>query len=319
MKKYGIIGTGAVGGYFAIKLKQAKIDVHCLLRSDYDHVKQHGLTLISNNLKSNVHVNAYNNANDMPVCDVILITLKTFDNNILKDILPKLTNKNTVVIVLQNGIEIEEEIRNIIDEKNIIGASTGILVSRVSSGIIKHTGFYSLDLANFTNKKNNVTEEIISTFEAANFKCVKYNDLQSLRWKKLVINIPTSGLQVVLNSNMQSLIENEYSYKLLCEITKEVITTGEKCGAKLPENFYEIRLKTFQDILNIPPYYNSMKEDFDADRKIELDSIYKNALKNANSYDCNMPLTKMLYNQISYLVSEKIRNQRKNILCNQKL
>ena len=45
MKSYAIISTGAIGGYCAVKLAQAGFEVHCLLRSDYQQVKQHGLTV----------------------------------------------------------------------------------------------------------------------------------------------------------------------------------------------------------------------------------------------------------------------------------
>jgi 2-dehydropantoate 2-reductase len=41
--KYGIIGTGAIGGYYGAKLAYAGQEVHFLLRSDYGYVRQHGL------------------------------------------------------------------------------------------------------------------------------------------------------------------------------------------------------------------------------------------------------------------------------------
>jgi 2-dehydropantoate 2-reductase len=47
VKTFAIIGTGAIGGYCAIKLIQAGFEVHCLLGSDYEFVKKNGLTLIS--------------------------------------------------------------------------------------------------------------------------------------------------------------------------------------------------------------------------------------------------------------------------------
>lgn len=41
--RYGIIGTGAIGGYYGAKLARAGQEVHFLLHSDYENVKQHGL------------------------------------------------------------------------------------------------------------------------------------------------------------------------------------------------------------------------------------------------------------------------------------
>ena len=51
MKSFAVIGTGAIGGYCAVRLVQAGFPVHCLLRSDFAEVSQHGLALISDNKK----------------------------------------------------------------------------------------------------------------------------------------------------------------------------------------------------------------------------------------------------------------------------
>ena len=45
--RYGVIGTGAIGGYYGAKLARAGQEVHFLLRSDYEYVKQHGLQVDS--------------------------------------------------------------------------------------------------------------------------------------------------------------------------------------------------------------------------------------------------------------------------------
>ena len=41
--RYGIIGTGAIGGYYGAKLAHAGQEVHFLLHSDYEYVRQPGL------------------------------------------------------------------------------------------------------------------------------------------------------------------------------------------------------------------------------------------------------------------------------------
>jgi 2-dehydropantoate 2-reductase len=105
---YGIIGTGALGGYYGGRLALAENDVHFLFHSDYEQVKRNGLQVDS--VKGNFHlttINAYNSSNQMPKCDVVLVCLKTNNNNLLKDLLPPLLHANTVVVLLQNGLGIE--------------------------------------------------------------------------------------------------------------------------------------------------------------------------------------------------------------------
>ena len=71
--RYGIIGTGAIGGYYGAKLARAGQEVHFLLRSDYGYVKEHGLQVDS--CDGSFHladVNAYEHTEDMPFPDVQL-------------------------------------------------------------------------------------------------------------------------------------------------------------------------------------------------------------------------------------------------------
>ncbi len=102
---YAIIGTGAVGGYYGGRLAQSGQDVHFLFHRDYEHVREHGLTVHScaGDFRLD-HVNAYRSTTDMPQCDVVLVALKTVNETLLRDLLPPLLHKNTLVVLIQNGI-----------------------------------------------------------------------------------------------------------------------------------------------------------------------------------------------------------------------
>ena len=76
--RYGIIGTGAIGGFYGAKLAHAGQELHFLLHSDYEYVKQHGLQVDSCDGSFHLDdVNAYPNTEDMPKCDVVLVCLKS--------------------------------------------------------------------------------------------------------------------------------------------------------------------------------------------------------------------------------------------------
>ena len=76
--KYGVIGTGAIGGFYGAKLAHGGQEVHFLLHSDYEYVKQHGLQVDSCDGSFHLDdVNAYQHTEDMPKCDVVLVCLKS--------------------------------------------------------------------------------------------------------------------------------------------------------------------------------------------------------------------------------------------------
>ena len=78
---YAVIGTGGIGGYYGSRLAQSGHDVHFLLHRDYAFVKEHGLQIDS--CAGSFHLDwpaIYNDAHDMPKCDVVLVCLKTVNN-----------------------------------------------------------------------------------------------------------------------------------------------------------------------------------------------------------------------------------------------
>ena len=100
----GIIGTGAIGGYYGAKLARAGQELHFLLRSDYEYVKQHGLQVDS--CDGSFHladVNAYQHTEDMPACDVVLVCLKSVNNDKLQSLLPPLLHAHTLVAINSTG------------------------------------------------------------------------------------------------------------------------------------------------------------------------------------------------------------------------
>ena len=44
---YAVVGTGAIGGFYGSKLAHAGREVHFLLHRDYEHVRDHGLSILS--------------------------------------------------------------------------------------------------------------------------------------------------------------------------------------------------------------------------------------------------------------------------------
>lgn len=307
MAKIAIVGMGAIGTYLASKLFENGNDIHCLHRSDFYHVKNNGINVTENNVTKKLNPNVYIDACQMPKCDIVFVTLKTTENSILPNILPILMNKNSSVVILQNGIGSEEELSKYIKSASIIGATTTLKVLKTGPGSVKHIGFKLIEIAQYfdDDKKTGNSENCVKISKILNSSgliCNILDHLPTMRWKKLVSNIPAGALQIILNSKMKDLVKNKNSFDLLCDLSKEVIQASIKCNSYLSESYLKNRIDVFHEIENLPPYFNSIKEDFDLKKPLEIESIYANAIKIAEKNKASMPLTKAVYNQILFLV-----------------
>lgn len=305
-RRYAIIGTGALGGFYGAKLQKAGFEVHFLLRSDYEYVREQGLRVDSPQGNFTLHqVNAYQRPEEMPSCEVIILSLKTTQNYLLPQILPGLVKGNAVVLVLQNGLGVEAEIAEIIGSERILGGLCFLCSNKTEPGYIQHLDYGQITLGEFVAgyQPGGITERlrgIAQDFEQAGIAIELSDHLFLSRWKKLVWNIPYNGLSVVLNARTDELMQNEETRQLVKNIMEEVLTGAQGWGCHIPQEFIQIMLE-YTD--RMKPYRTSMKIDYDTGRLMEIETLFGNPLRYAKKQGVELPKIEMLYQQLKFLES----------------
>jgi 2-dehydropantoate 2-reductase len=310
-RSYAILGTGALGGFYGAKLQKAGLDVHFLLRSDYEYVKQHGLVIESPDGDFTLpQVHAYNNVNQMPKCDVVILSLKTTQNHLLPELLPHFANNDTIFVVLQNGLGIETNVAEIVGNSTVIGGLCFLCSNKIGLGKIRHLDYGNITMGEYSEgyQSCGITDKlqkIAADFERAGIPIEMSEDLLLARWKKLVWNIPYNGLSVVLNARTDELMANPDTRILVEELMGEVVAGAKSCvGAAsqrhriIPDSFIH-KMLDYTD--KMKPYRTSMKLDYDEKRPLEVEAIFGNPLRMAQLAGVNLPKIEMLYRQLKFL------------------
>lgn len=307
-KKYLIIGTGALGGFYGAKLSRAGLDVHFLIRSDFEYIKSHGLMIKTksgdiflDNLK------CYNNSNDMPKGDVILVATKALSNNELKKIIQPVLKGSSIIIMLQNGLGNEDYLSGLIENTRIFGGLSILAVSKAGPGIINHYDFGSIKIGQYNpdNLPKEITlelKEILADFNKSGITASAVTDLVQARWEKLVWNIPFCGLSVILNADTRQIISNHNSLELAGDIIRDVAKAASACGKIISNDFQK---KMIEITVQMPPYFPSMKQDFDSGKSMEVEAIFGNPLRVAQEAGYNPPFISMLYYLLKFLEKNK--------------
>ena len=296
---YGVIGTGALGGFYGGKLALAGQDVHFLFRSDYEHVSHHGLRVDSVNGDFRLpQINAYPVTPQMPVCDVILVCLKTTGNHSLPELIKSLLHSKSVVILLQNGLGLEEDLLNRMPGIQVAGGLAFICSNKIGSGHIHHLDYGKLIIGphNVTNPA--ILKQVISDFQSAGIPTEAAADLQFARWQKLVWNIPFNGMTVVLNTTTDRLMANENTRELSRELMLEVIHGANQCGVPLKESLAQ---QMIDMTIKMKPYAPSMKLDYDHRRPMEIEYIYSRPVQTAHKAGFEMHKVAMLEKQLRFI------------------
>jgi len=301
---YAILGTGALGGYYGACLQRTGLDVHFLCRSDYTHVVQHGLVIESTDGDFTLpQVNAYQDVKDMPRCDVVAIALKTTQNHLLPQLLPTVIKEDGVVLVLQNGLGVEAAVAEIVDPHRVIGGMCFVCANKVSPGRIRHLDYKAISLAEYTAgyRAAGITarmQQIATNFTSAGIPIDLSEDLLLARWQKLVWNIPYNGLSVVLDAQTDELMADASTRALVEDLMAEVVAGAARFDRHIPDSFVQNMLDR---TAKMKPYKTSMKIDYDLKRPLEVEAIFGNPLRTAQTAGANLSQIRTLYQQLKFL------------------
>jgi 2-dehydropantoate 2-reductase len=297
-RSYAIVGSGAVGGFYGARLQQAGFAVHFLCHRDYEHVARHGLRVESSDRILNVaphHV--YRSSHDMPPCDVVIVALKSTSNHLLPELLPPVLKPDGVVLTLQNGLGIEDDLARIAGPDRVLGGLCFIAANRIGPGVIRHIEYSDILLGEFRKdgRPGGLTprlQELAADFSSARVPVKLAEDLVGARWHKLAWNIPFSGLCVVLRTTTDRLLADAATRRRIEQLMAEVVAAARACGREIADDFVR---KMIDDTLRMPPYKPSMLLDLEAGRPLEVEAIFGNPVRMAQAAGATVPaMTELL-------------------------
>ena len=297
--KYAIIGTGAIGGYYGGKLANAGFDVHFLLHSDYDYVRQHGIQV--NSCNGDFHLDAptiYNNVKEMPKVDVVIVALKSTNNHLLRQLLAPLLNPDTLVLMIQNGIGIEPDVEKIFPDAWLAAGLAFICSNKTKPGVVDHLFYGNINIGNYSAPKP-VIDTLIADFDKAGVKACDVYYLEA-RWKQAVWNMPFNGMSVVLNAQTDQLLADASTRTLIKAQMMEVVMAANALGVENIDEAFADKMIANTDAM--VPYSPSMKLDHDYHRPMEVYYLYTRPIQEAASAGVDMPLLKDLEQKLLKII-----------------
>lgn len=299
--RYGVIGTGAIGGYYGAKLAQGGQDVHFLFHSDYDYVREHGLRVNSGDGGFHLdHVNAYQDVRQMPKCDVVIVALKTVHEQMLRDMLPPLLTDDTVVLLIQNGMGMEQDVEQMVPGVKLAAGLAFICCSKTHPGVIDHLDLSGLNVGSY-NAPQETIDRMIAEMVSADIDARNVDYLEA-RWRKLLWNMPFNGLSVALHTDTDALVRNAATRRLLRAMTQEVIEAAHAVGVKgLTDRDADAMIEM---TTKMRPYKPSMRLDWDYHRPMEVYYLYTRPIEEARKAGQDMPLHRMLEAELKFMEEE---------------
>ena len=301
---YSVIGTGAIGGFYGGRLAKAGKQVRFLLHSDYEYVREHGLRIDSCDGDFSLdRVEAYRQTADMPKSDVVLVGLKSVNNHLLPELLRPIVDDDTTVVLIQNGIGLEEDLQRVFPKLHIVAGLAFICSAKAGPGHISHQCYGSINLGNYSAPKPDF-EALLQDFLNAGIQAAEVPYLEA-RWKKAVWNMPFNGMTVALNTSTDKLLKNPATRQLIYDQMMEVVGAANALGVDALTSEFADRMMQMTD--EMVPYSPSMKLDFDFHRPMEIPYLYSRPIAEARKVGFEMPKLAMLEAELRFIEEKERR------------
>ena len=301
MRSYTVVGAGAVGLLYGIRLADAGHTVRWVVRSGADEIRSRGLTLRSPDGDVAIapgSVEVFTDPGEAPPSDVVLVALKTTANDGLGRLVGPAVAPGATVAVFQNGLGVEAAARAAAPQAgSVVGAMCFVCAHRLSPGAVDHLDYGAVTVGGLAGDDPE-TDSLAADLRAAGVEATSVPDLAVARWRKLVWNIPFNGLSVVLDASTQEMLASTPIRSLVTDLMDEVIAAARACGSDVDPSFRDEMLATTDAMT---PYAPSMKLDHDAGRALEIAAIYDAPIAAASPAGAPMRKVEVVRDQLRHL------------------
>jgi 2-dehydropantoate 2-reductase len=254
-----VIGPGAVGGSIAAHLAHDTRHTICVAaRTPFQSLEvKTGGTL----LRSTPDV--ITDAAAARTADWVLVATKAYDTDSTSMWLRQMTGPDTVVAILQNGVEHLDRFAPFVPRSQLLPVVVNLPSHRLGAGRIVQRGAAALTVPESANG-----ERFASLFAGTDVRVHSTHDFRTAAWSKLAFNATGAVAAVTLLARLD--LRHAATEALIRQIVKEAIAVGRAEGARLSPKLVDDVVAELAASRSIHP--NSLHADRLAGRRMEIDA-----------------------------------------------
>jgi 2-dehydropantoate 2-reductase len=264
-------GAGGIGGYFGARLLAAGEQVSFVARGRHAQaMREHGLRVKSP--LGDVQVAVPSISDDpaaLPKADLIVFAVKMPDAEAAAAQLKPLLKPGTVVLPLQNGVEIVDVLSAALGPQAIALGAAYIPAKILEPGVIEHAGgFASLRFGLLQPEQRAALEAFAAACTHAKVQVELVADMRRVMWEKFVFLVGMSSLTALTRLPIGVVRADAELRRLLQQVMDETAALARAEGVALADDFVA---KQMTVVDGLPAQAKaSMANDLDAGRALEL-------------------------------------------------
>lgn len=213
------------------------------------------------------------------------------------DIIAPAVTENTTIVLIQNGLGVEDPITERFPDNPIVSIVAYIGTSQNEPGKITMVGKESLVVGKYLAAKRKSDKEraaFIELLKKGDVEVQIVEDVEKVRWQKLFWNAAFSPVCAMTGMNTTELLANKEALKASTQVMREVIDAANAYGYNFDheEQMNAMISRTEATARNYKP---SMQLDKERNSPMEVEVILGVPLKRAKAKGLNVPHLEFIY------------------------
>ncbi|KAF1931891.1 2-dehydropantoate 2-reductase [Didymella exigua CBS 183.55] len=299
-----LFGAGGVGTVYLWLLSKTSTTT-AVCRSNYDVAKENGFIINSSIFGQNIHfrpnvVRSCEEAAsaDPTPFDYIVVCSKAIPGTVPACIAPAVTPGHTAIVLLQNGVGIEDEYHAAFPDNPLISTVLYFPATQRPAGTITHGEIERLEIGAHPSSASPAhAAAFTQLIQSAGATALLHTDIQRIRWTKLLINASWNPICALALSKDTDVLQaspgaSAVIEAVMCEIRDVAAAHGYDIALD------RVRFELGRATARIPRQKGiepSMLQDVRAGRRIEVEAILGNTVRMAREKGVKCDRLELLY------------------------
>ena len=297
--RIAIMGAGSIGGYFGGMLARSGNQVTLIARGAHlAAVRERGLQIHTDDEMLTIPCSSTMQATDTPseagVADLILLTVKTYQNEQAIPAMLPMVGPETTVLCLQNGIDSYVAAAQVVGPEKVLPGAAYIEAAMTEPGVVRQQGSVVRILFGEPDGSSSERDHVIlETLERAGIAAEFSDDIQKNLYGKFLFIATMAGVTSLSRESMAQLMPRPEWRRVIVSCMREIETVARAAGVNLDAAIVEDTLSYIEGSLD--DMHASMHSDIMAGRPLELDSLNGAVVRVGRSVGAPTPINDVIY------------------------
>ena len=293
--RIAVMGAGGVGGYFGGMLSRSGNQVTLIARGKHlDAIASGGLRVITDRDEFVVRCEATDEPSSVGPVELVLLTVKTYQNEQAIPAMLPLVGPDTTVLCLQNGIDSYQSLASAAGSDKVLPGAAYIEAGIPTPGAVKQSGsLVRIDFGELDGSRSPRGERILQALEESGIPAQIAQDIQKTLWTKFLFIATVAGVTSMSRETMPKLMPRPEWRRLVIACLREIEAVGRASGVDLDSAIVEQTLDYIES--SIEEIQASMHTDIDAGRPLELEALNGAVVRAGEAANVPTPINDVIY------------------------